>query len=138
MYITDGKDWRNIENGMLIPSEQYTDQPYLLKTDDGAWLCCVTTGSSNEGNPRQHVITMRSYDQGKTWVEHNELESASSPESAYSVLLKIPSGRIFAFYNYNEDNIRHVIAPPDAHQRVDCLACLSRIRGTTIAGHSRH
>ena len=47
--LMDG-DWRNAENGFVIPTENYTDQPYVVKTDDGAWLCCVTTGSGREGD----------------------------------------------------------------------------------------
>jgi hypothetical protein len=126
MYSHDQLDWRQIENAPEIPSEHYTDQPYLLRADDGAWLCCVTTGPGREGKPGQHVITMRSFDQGKTWQDHRDLERSDAPESAYAVMLKLPSGRIFAFYNYNEDNIRSVVADPGepffgVGTRVDCL-----------------
>ena len=37
-------DPRHISNGWNIPSEGYADQPYIVKTDDGAWLCVLTTG----------------------------------------------------------------------------------------------
>jgi hypothetical protein len=119
-------DWRDIRHGNIIPSEQYTDQPYIIKTDDGAWLCTLTTGCAHEGQKGQHVITYRSLDKGKTWQDYNELETGEGPESAYSVLLKIPSGRIFAFYNYNSQNIREVPADPGPTfngkcWRVDCL-----------------
>ncbi len=57
-------DFRLLENGALIPTEYYSDQPYIVKTDDGAWLCTVTTGSGWEGSRGQHVITMRSTDSG--------------------------------------------------------------------------
>ncbi len=125
MFTQDHQDWRNLEEGRIMPSELYTDQPYFIKTGDGAWLCCVTTGPGSEGRPGQHVITMRSRDQGRTWEDRNELESTDDPESAYGVLLKVPSGRIFAFYNYNEDNLRGVIADPGppfygTSWRVDC------------------
>ncbi|HHW00443.1 MAG TPA: hypothetical protein GXX36_12920 [Clostridiaceae bacterium] len=38
------KDWRNIANGYEIPREGYCDQPYVVITDDGNWLCVLTTG----------------------------------------------------------------------------------------------
>ena len=43
------KDWRDIRNGNVIPSNHYCDQPYVVITDDGGWLCCITTGSGVEG-----------------------------------------------------------------------------------------
>ena len=36
------RDWRNIANRRRIVGSGYADQPYLLKTGDGGWLCCVT------------------------------------------------------------------------------------------------
>ncbi len=101
-------DPRHIANGWPIPSEGYADQPYLVKTDDGAWLCAITTGIGKEGEPGQHVVSMRSTDQGKTWTDLVPLEPADGPESAYAVLLKVPYGRIYAFYNHNTDNVREV------------------------------
>lgn len=37
--LAQATDWRNIENGLVIPDKRYSDQPYIVKTDDGAWLC---------------------------------------------------------------------------------------------------
>ncbi|MBT7097287.1 exo-alpha-sialidase, partial [Candidatus Poribacteria bacterium] len=107
-------DPRNIENGLEIPTESYADQPYIVKTDDGAWLCAVTTGGGHEGQPGQHVITMRSTDLGKTWDDRADVEPADGPEASYAVLLKTSYGRIYCFYNHNTDNQREVIAddPP--------------------------
>ena len=31
-------DQRNIATGRPIPTERYADQPYIVKTDDGAWI----------------------------------------------------------------------------------------------------
>ena len=59
----DSPDWRNIEQGLIIPDLSYSDQPYIVKTDDGAWLCCLTTGTGHEGQSGQIVITQRSLDQ---------------------------------------------------------------------------
>ncbi|MCA9437483.1 MAG: exo-alpha-sialidase, partial [Candidatus Omnitrophica bacterium] len=107
-------DWRNIHNGSEIPTESYADQPYVVKTDDGAWLCVVTTGSGHEGQSGQHVVSMRSVDLGKTWSEPVAIEPATGPEASYAVLLKAPSGRIYVFYNHNTDNLREARAdnPP--------------------------
>jgi len=32
-------DTRHIVNGRVIPTENYADQAYLVRTTDGAWLC---------------------------------------------------------------------------------------------------
>ena len=107
-------DPRNIRTGMVIPDEGYSDQPYIVKTDDGAWLVVVTTGQGREGEGGQHAITRRSTDMGKTWPEATDVEPASGPEASYAVLLKVPTGRLYVFYNHNTDNVRKVIAdnPP--------------------------
>ena len=110
-------DPRNIRNGLVIPTETYSDQPYVVHTGDGAWLCVVTTGVGHEGQSGQHVVTLRSADQGKTWSTPVDVEPADGPEASYAVLLKAPpgtpqAGRIFCFYNHNTDNVREVIADP--------------------------
>ena len=113
-------DMRNITSGVIIPDESYSDQPYIVKTDDGAWLCVITTGGGHEGASGQHIITQRSLDKGKTWVDWANVEPADGPEASYAVLLKAPSGRIFVFYNHNSDNTRWVIGdnPPYADGKV--------------------
>ncbi len=108
-------DWRHAINARgFISTDSYADQPYIIKTDDGAWLCTVTTNASKEGDAGQKVISMRSSDMGKTWSEPVSLEEDDGRENSYSVLLKVPSGRIYSFYNHNTDNIRRVKAdnPP--------------------------
>ncbi len=118
-------DWRNIRNGLIIPDESYSDQPYIVKTDDGAWLCILTTGSGREGQSGQYVAVTRSTDQGKTWSSLIPLEPPDGPEASYAVMLKIPSGRIYAFYNHNTDNIREIklddpnFSPTGTIKRVD-------------------
>jgi len=119
-------DWRHADNADFIPAIYYADQPYIVKADDGAWVCTLTTGSGEEGNAGQHVICMRSTDRGKTWSEPVALEEMDGRENSYSVLLKVPYGRIYCFYNHNTDNIRRVKAdnPPysDGYcYRVDSL-----------------
>lgn len=114
-------DWRNIRNGWEIPTEGYCDQPYVVAADDGAWVLTVTTGAGEEGEPGQHVVSMRSMDHGRTWSEPVDVEPADGPEASYSVLLKAPGGRIFCFYNHNTDNLRAVRAdlPGGYLKRVD-------------------
>jgi len=119
-------DPRNVRDGWEIPSEFYSDQPYLVKTADGAWLCVMTTGTGREGQPGQHVVTMRSTDHGHSWSTPCDVEPASGPEASYAVLLVAPSGRIFCFYNHNTENVRAVRADPDVYpdglcRRVDSL-----------------
>lgn len=115
-------DPRHITNGWNIPSEGYADQPYIVKTDDGAWLCVMTTGVGVEGAGGQHVVSMRSTDKGKTWTDIVPIEPADGPEASYAVLLKIPSGRIYAFYNHNTDRVTEVKREDKGvYKRVDSL-----------------
>jgi hypothetical protein len=108
------RDWRNITSGYEMPSEGYADQPYIVKTDDGAWLMVVTTGAGVEGAGGQHIISSRSTDMGRTWSKPVDVEPADGPEASYAVLLKTPYGRVYVFYNHNTDNIRQLKAdnPP--------------------------
>jgi len=101
-------DWRLLDNGTEIPTLSYADQPYLVKADDGALVCVVTTGAGHEGSRGQHVAVLRSTDDGKTWSDPVAVESPDKPESSYAVLLKAESGRLYCFYNYNEDNLREI------------------------------
>ncbi|MEZ5354540.1 MAG: exo-alpha-sialidase [Bryobacteraceae bacterium] len=108
-------DPRNITSGNVIPDEGYSDQPYIVKTDDGAWLCVVTTGPGKEGAGGQHIVTRRSTDLGRTWSGPVDVEPSDGPEASYAVMLKIPSGRVFVFYNHNTDNTRAVIGEKPAY-----------------------
>ncbi len=119
-------DPRHIVNAPVIPDESYADQPYVVKTDDGAWLCVITTGPGAEGAGGQHVISLRSADRGLTWDKPVDVEPSNGPAASYAVLLKVPSGRIYVFYNHNTDNVREVIADKPAYRdgfnrRVDSL-----------------
>ena len=99
-------DSRHLANGWLIPSEGYIDQPYVVRTDDDAWLCVTTTGAGHEGDRGQHIIALRSTDRGHTWSAPLDVEPADGPEASYAVLLKTPYGRIYCFYNHNTDQVR--------------------------------
>lgn len=127
LALTAATDERNIRLGREIPTLSYADQPYIVQTDDGAWLCAVTTGTGHEGAPGQNVATQRSADQGRTWSEPVFVEPLGGPETSYAVMLKVPSGRIYIFYNHNTDNIREIPMdrgpglPPGVCRRVDSL-----------------
>ncbi|MCX6952088.1 MAG: sialidase family protein [Verrucomicrobia bacterium] len=115
-------DPRHLANGRIIPSEGYADQPYIVQTDDGAWLCVITTGSGVEGAKGQHVVSMRSTDRGATWAPPVALEPSDGPEASYAVLLKVPGGRIYAFYNHNTDRVPEVKREDKGvYARVDSL-----------------
>src|SRR3954466_2394484 len=88
LLIAQVPDPRDIRTGLTIPDEGYSDQPYIVKTDDGAWLCVITTGPGNEGAGGQHVVTRRSKDMGKTWSDAVDIEPSNGPEASYAVLLK--------------------------------------------------
>ncbi|MFQ5808950.1 MAG: LamG-like jellyroll fold domain-containing protein [Armatimonadota bacterium] len=113
-------DWRNIRCGWEIPSENYSDQPYIVQTGDGAWLCAMTTGPGREGQRGQHIITTRSTDEGKTWSEPADVEPSAGPEASYAVLLKVPYGRIYCLYNHNTDDLREVRADDPPYKGGKC------------------
>ena len=121
----DTPDLRHLSHGQEIPTESYSDQPFVVQTDDGAWLCCVTTGPGHEGVQGQHVTTLRSTDQGRSWSEPVPVEPGEKRENSYAVMLKVPAekglatrdmrpatpaGRIYIFYNHNTDNVREILS----------------------------
>ena len=114
------QDKRHISTGREIPTERYSDQPYVVVTDDGAWLCTITTGAGIEGASGQHIIATRSSDHGRTWSAPTAVEPADGPEASYAVPLKVPGGRIYLFYNHNSDDTRHVIADDPPYKNGEC------------------
>jgi hypothetical protein len=99
-------DWRNIVNGSEIPRENYSDQPYVVITKDGNWLCVLTTGQGNEGAAKQHIISTISTDKGRTWSKPVDIEPSNGPEASWVMPLATPSGRVYVFYTYNSENLR--------------------------------
>ena len=57
--VAAAADPRDIRMGREIPTENYADQPYVVRTDDGTWLCILTTGVGHEGAAGQHVVALR-------------------------------------------------------------------------------
>ncbi len=107
-------DMRALATGLPIPTKFYADQPFLTPTQDGGLLCVVTTGLGHEGARGQHVLVMKTFDEGKTWQDLTTLESPDAPESSWGVPITAPSGRVFVFYIFNADDIRELPAdnPP--------------------------
>ncbi len=116
-------DWRNIATGWTIPREGYSDQPYVVVTRDGAWLCVLTTGRGVEGETGQHIISTISTDRGRSWSKPVDIEPADGPEASWVMPLATPSGRVYVFYTYNAGNLRldTMSNSPRMARRVDTL-----------------
>lgn len=102
------EDPRYFANARLIPDESYCDEPYIVTTQDGNWVCTMTTGPKGESGEGQHIAATISTDQGKTWSDLIDVEPSSKLKSSWAVPLITPSGRIYAFYNYNGDQIHEL------------------------------
>ncbi|HMY70869.1 MAG TPA: sialidase family protein [Blastocatellia bacterium] len=120
-YANPSKDPRNIKNGWVIPDEGYSDQPYVVITNDGAWLCVMTTGKGTEGAGGQHIIAISSRDQGRSWSAPVDIEPATGVEASWAVPFKTPAGRVYVFYTYNKANLRTIPNAGNVSQRVDTL-----------------
>jgi hypothetical protein len=120
-------DWRHLHNGARIPlPDGYLDQPYFIRADDGELVLVCTNCHTSEGRPGQHVVAIRSKDDGDSWSEPVALEPSDGVEASYAVILKTGYGRIYVFYNHNTDNVRKVPCDTDASadgwcRRVDSL-----------------
>lgn len=117
------EDGRNIRSGFPIPSEGYSDQPYVVITRDGNWLCTLTTGRGGEGDTGQHIVSTISADQGRTWSTPVDIESSAGPEASWVMPVVTPGGRVYAFYTYNADDLRidERSNNPEIARRVDTL-----------------
>jgi hypothetical protein len=116
-------DGRNIVNGWEIPRENYSDQPYVVMTKNGSWLCVLTTGKGGESDAGQHIISTTSADKGRTWSQPVDIEPSSGPEASWVMPLVVPSGRVYVFYSYNAENLRYDAKCNDTHyaQRMTML-----------------
>ncbi len=100
------RDMRDIRTGFVIPDQGYCDQPYVVITKDGNWLCLLTTAGGHEGAKNSQVVATISADHGRTWSKLVSLESGDGPASVYSLPVVTHSGRVYAFYDYNGDNFK--------------------------------
>lgn len=105
-------DPRDIRTGLRLPGQAYCDQPYVVLTRDGDWLCVLTTGAGREGQRGQHVVSTVSQDRGRTWSPLVDIEPADGPEASWGVPLVTPSGRVYAFYDYNGDRVASLRGKP--------------------------
>ncbi len=117
---TAADDPRNALFGSVIPDEGYCDQPYVVVTKDGNWLCTLTTGAGHEGTKGQHVVSTISTDKGNTWSGLVDIEPSSGPEASWVTPLIVPGGRVYAFYTYNGDKI-HALPGEEKSCRTDML-----------------
>ncbi len=101
-------DSRNFSEGRLIPKEGYCDQPYIVITRDGNWLCTLTTGPGTESQPGQHVVATISADQGRSWSHLIDIERAGPSESSWVIPAVTPGGRVYAFYDFNGEVVREI------------------------------
>jgi len=102
-------DWRLISNGKTIYEHGYCDQPYIVTTKDGIWVCTFTTSPGQEGDKIQYIVSTFSSDQGKTWSDPVEIESTSSGlEASWAMPLVTEFDRIYVFYTFNGDSIRNL------------------------------
>lgn len=102
-------DWRNTNNvTAVIPHENYVCQEYVVVAKNGDWVTVVTTGPGAESQLGQHIIVTISSDKGKTWSKPIDLERGGldAPAASWALPYITSFGRIYAFYNYNGDNIK--------------------------------
>src|SRR5690606_14732503 len=100
----------------------YADQPRIIVCNDGSWLAILTTSSGTEHAHMNHVISTKSYDQGKTWTEPQNVEAPGVPQSSWAVPLKVPNGRIYVLYNFNKhrfSGVGGVYSDPFAYRYSD-------------------
>ncbi len=128
-------DWRNIVSGTEIPRENYSDQPYVVITKDGNWLCVLTTGNGKKGLPLSTLSPLSAVISGKTWSTPVDIEPATGPEASWVMPLAVPSGRVYAFYTYNSENLRLIEKSnsPTYAKRVDTFGSTRLSIRTTMA-----
>ncbi|SDY63766.1 exo-alpha-sialidase [Herbiconiux ginsengi] len=114
-------DPRLLENGSVIQASGYSDQPYVVVTGSGTWLCVVTSSDAHEGDSSQRIVARTSTDRGQTWTAPVDIEPADGPEASWAVPLITPAGRVYVFYTYNTLNIREVPTDTGTSPRVDTL-----------------
>jgi len=112
------KDWRLISNGHKIYEHGYCDQPYIVTTSDGTWVCTFTTAPGHEGDNIQYIVSTYSSDQGKTWSVPVKIEAASlGLEASWAMPLITKFDRMYVFYTFNGDSIRNL--PDGTKMRAD-------------------
>ena len=101
--INSIQDIRCIENGSNIKSNNYIDQPYLLKLADNSWLCTYTYSDTAESALDVRIGIAKSLDYGKTWTETSS--NLDSFLCSYSIPFQTSSGRVYIFYSFNNKKV---------------------------------
>jgi hypothetical protein len=101
-------DPRDLHSGVRVGAWRYADQSYCVTTVQHSslptWLCTVTVNDGAlEGQPGEHVVSVRSTSKGASWSAPLALESNRSVVNAYSTVVLASFGRVYAVYNANVD-----------------------------------
>ncbi|SDL39950.1 BNR repeat-like domain-containing protein [Siphonobacter aquaeclarae] len=110
--VAQKPDLRDISHGSVIYKNGYNDQPYVVTLKDKRWFCVFTTGKGIEGAGGQHIVCSTSSDHGKTWSDTIAIEPSTGPAASWVIPYLTPYGRIYAFYDYNGDNVTHLNEKP--------------------------
>eukprot|EP01052_Picozoa_sp_SAG31_P019748 SAG31_NODE_1454_length_8278_cov_7.030688_1_plen_215_part_10 len=112
-----GGDPRDMQGAVQVGRWSYCDQSYCVVLPAAAnasalprpavWLCTITVSSrGKEGQPGQHVVSVRSTDMGRSWSVPVALERNSSMDNVYSTIIgPTVFGRVYAVYNANVDGL---------------------------------
>jgi hypothetical protein len=102
-------DTRNIQNGVVMLKEGYTDQPYCATNGvTGDWSCVITARiEQGEGGYGERVTSVVSTDKGATWEGPFTVEQGlpDGLPNAYANIVLAPGlgpkkqGRLYAIYN---------------------------------------
>ena len=124
-------DSRWIPNGAVLRSGGYSCQPYCSVLPDGVWSCVMTYIHAPvwiEGQPGEHMVSMRTKDQGKTWDDFVTIEPYSNVTtgqvSAYgSIAARKDGSRVFSLWIQNVHNISNLPGQPSSPKtfRADML-----------------
>ncbi|MEA1876100.1 MAG: sialidase family protein [Bacteroidota bacterium] len=95
----------NFDYGSSIYQNGYVDQPYIVVLNDDSWLCTFTTSAKQEGSSGQHIVSTRSFNQGKTWTDTVQIEPPGGPAASWAMPYLTPYGRVYVFYSFNGDTV---------------------------------
>jgi len=105
MSITP-QNWASLP---IMWSGSYSCMPYMVTLPTGEIISSLTVSETIEGASTQRVIVLRSSDAGRTWAEAGAVEPPSAPENSWGMPWHDrAAGRLYLFYLYNADNVRHV------------------------------
>ena len=98
----------------ILVQAGYTDQPYCATLPQQQIACVVTVSDGNEGSHGEHVVSIVSADNGRTWeppvrIEPGAPGTAAYRPNSYANIVYAPAlHRLYATYNLN---LRNVSAP---------------------------